>query len=250
MMSAAIEIQKLTKSFVLVKGIHTSLKSALLSFRRPKPQLHFGLKELNLTINHGETVAIIGKNGSGKSTLLGIISRIYKPTTGTVRVNGRMCTLLDPGAGFHPELSGRENIFFNGAIMGMSAAEVKDKIEQIISFSELEDFIDSPVKTYSKGMLMRLGFAIVTETDPDILLIDEALAVGDAAFQQKCYDRINSFMRDGKTIVFVTHDLDAAKMVASRTIWMNNGEVLADGDTESTIAQYLATVPKHEHIGI
>lgn len=247
MMSAAISLEHINKSFEILRGKHTSLKSALLSFCRSKPQTVPGLQDITLNIDKGETVAVVGKNGSGKSTLLRIISRVYKPTSGSVQVQGRMSTMLALAAGFHPELTGRENVYFNGAIMGLSAAEMQSKIDRIIDFSELSDFIDAPVKTYSDGMLMRLGFSIAVEIDPDILLIDEVLAVGDAEFQEKCYDRIESFKREGRTIVFVTHDLDSARRVASRAIWMSSGRIAADGETIPVIDHYLASLVHHEH---
>lgn len=245
-MKPAIGLYGVNKVFDLVREKQTSLKAAILSFKRQPIQKLHALKDISISIEHGETVAIIGRNGSGKSTMLGIIGRIYKPTSGTIEVNGRMCTMLALGSGFHPDLTGRENIFFNGAVMGLTTAQVREKLDRIIEFSELEDFIDTPIKTYSDGMKMRLGFAIATETDPDILLIDEVLAVGDTAFQDKCYERIELFKNAGRTIVFVTHDLEAAKSVASRTIWLNRGEILADGETQSVINSYLATVPKHD----
>lgn len=245
-MKTAIELKNINKFFDLIREKHTSLKATVLSFKRqPIQKLHV-LKDISISIKHGETVAIIGRNGSGKSTTLGIIGKIYKPTSGTVEIDGRMCTMLALGSGFHPDLTGRENIFFNGAVMGLTTSQVKEKLDRIIDFSELDDFIDTPIKTYSDGMKMRLGFAIATETDPEILLIDEVLAVGDTAFQDKCYKRIEQFKNAGRTIVFVTHDLEAAKSVASRTIWLNNGEILADGNTQSVVDSYLATVPTHE----
>lgn len=246
-MDCAIKLDNVSKSFELLREKHTSLKSALLSLRRARLQTILGLDAISFSVARGETLAIIGKNGSGKSTLLRIIGRVYRPSAGSVEVNGRMSTMLALAAGFHPELTGRENIYFNGAIMGLSAAEMAASIDRIIDFSELNDFIDSPVKTYSDGMLMRLGFSIAVETDPDILLIDEVLAVGDAEFQEKCYDRIESFKQAGRTIVFVTHDLEAAKMVASRTIWMSAGRVAADGETAQVIAQYLGSLAHIEH---
>ncbi len=173
MMKSAIAAHNIEKSFDIVREKQGSLKAAVLSFRRAPTQKLLALSHINLEISHGETVAIIGRNGSGKSTLLRIIGRVYKPSAGTIEVDGRMSTMLDLGAGFHPELTGRENVFFNGAIMGLSTAQVRDRLDRIIDFSELADFIDTPVKTYSAGMLMRLGFAIAVETDPDILLIDE-----------------------------------------------------------------------------
>lgn len=243
-MTPAIALSGITKEFELWRERPSSLKAMALSFRRPTTQRLMVLNGIQLRVEHGESVAVIGRNGSGKSTLLRIIGRVYLPTSGSVEVNGRMSTMLDLGAGFHPELTGRENIFFNGAIMGLSIRQIRERIGAIIEFSELGDFIDSPVKTYSAGMEMRLGFAVATETDPDILLIDEVLAVGDAEFQQKCYDRIDEFKRTGKTIVFVTHDLTAARSVASRTVWIQDGAIRVDGSTEQTISAYLASLPR------
>ncbi len=247
-MGAVITLSNLNKTFEVVHEKQMSLKAAILSFGRPKPQKVLVLKDITLTVKRGEAVAVIGRNGSGKSTLLGIIGRVYRPTSGSVEVNGRMFTMLDAGAnaGFHPELTGRENIYFYGAIMGLRTAEITSSVDSIIEFSELGDFIDAPVKTYSAGMMMRLGFSIAVETNPDVLLIDEALAVGDAAFQQKCYDRINKFKAEGRTIVFVTHDLAAARLVATRAIWLDQGQARADSDPDSAIKAYLASVAKHE----
>lgn len=247
MMGCAIELRGVSKSFELLREKHMSLKSAMLSFRRRRPEQILGLSEINLTIERGETVAVVGKNGSGKSTLLRIIARVYRPSSGSVVTDGRMSTMLALAAGFHPELTGRENIYFNGAIAGLRAADIADKLDSIIDFSELDGFIDSPVKTYSDGMLMRLGFSIAVESDPDILLIDEVLAVGDAGFQEKCYARIETFQRTGRTIVFVTHDLEAAAKVASRAIWIDSGKVAADGETAQVIEQYLNSIAHQEH---
>lgn len=249
MMEKAIELTNICKSFELQYDKSKSLKTALVHFGRKIPKQHLdALKNINISVGQGETVAIIGRNGSGKSTLLRIIGRVFKPTSGRVEVNGRMSTMLDLGAGFHPDLTGRENIYFNGAIMGLSTSQIKERLDKIIGFSELDEYIDSPVRTFSAGMLMRLGFSIAVETNPDILLIDEVLAVGDAAFQKKCYNRIDAFKATGRTIVFVTHDLEAARSVASRTIWINKGVVFADGKTNPTIDAYLATVPKVQNV--
>lgn len=247
MMEAAIVVSNVTKSFEMLTDQHRSIKSALISFRRSKPQRLLAVKDVDFSINKGETVAIIGRNGSGKSTLLRVIGRVYKPTEGRVEIDGRMATMLDWGAGFHPELSGRENIFFYGAILGLTTPQIKERVDKIINFAELSEFIDAPVRTYSKGMLMRLGFSIAVGTDPDILLIDEVLVVGDAEFEEKCYDRIEAFKSTGRTIVFVTHDLEAARSVASRTIWIDKGVVRADGETQEVVNLYLSTIPKHEH---
>ncbi len=245
-MEPAIDISGIGKTFKLVTGQPASIKSAVLAFRRPKPRILTGLANVNIRIEHGEAVAIIGRNGSGKSTLLRIIGRVYRPSSGSVTVNGRMATLLDLGAGFHPELTGRENVFFNAAVMGLSRAQAKEKIDGIIGFSELADYIDAPVRTYSAGMLMRLGFAVAMEVDPQILLIDEVLAVGDAEFQEKCYSRIKAFKDGGGTIVFVTHEMEAAKLVAGRAVWISGGRVAADGPTTEVVASYLSNA--HEHV--
>jgi ABC-type polysaccharide/polyol phosphate transport system ATPase subunit len=236
---AAIRISNITKTFVLPHELQTSLKAAVLSFRRKPPETLLGLDDISLTIEKGETVAIIGRNGSGKSTLLRVISKVYKPASGNVEVDGRLSTMLDLGAGMEPELTGRENIYFNGAIMGLTHSQIKAKMDDIIAFSELDTFIDAQTKTYSNGMLLRLGFSIAVETDPDILLIDEVLAVGDAAFQDKCYSRIEEFQKSGRTIVFVTHDLESAKRVASRAIWISKGVVRRDGEAGTVIREYL-----------
>ena len=244
-MEAAIIVENISKSFRIFRGRASTLKSTLLSAYKAKSEIKYALHDINFIINHNETVAIIGKNGSGKSTLLSIIARVYRPTTGTVIVNGRMSTMLELGSGFHPELTGRENVLFNAAVLGLSNKQVLGKMDSIIDFSELWDSIDEPVRTYSAGMMMRLGFAIATEVNPDILLVDEVLAVGDAAFQDKCYERIDDFRNAGKTIVFVTHDLEAARKVAERTIWISQSKLQMDGATSEVLSAYLDTVPKH-----
>ncbi len=235
----AVKLEHVTKTFRLLSDAPSSLKSALLFFRRSKPRTFTALSDINLTVQKGEAVAVIGGNGSGKSTTLGLIGKIYLPTSGTVTTDGRICTMLDLGAGFHPELTGRENIYFNGSIMGLTRSEIEERIGDIIDFSELGEFIDSPIKTYSAGMKMRLGFSVATRSEPDILLIDEVLAVGDAAFQRKCFDLITDFKNRGRTIIFVTHDLEAALRVADRTVRIGGGKILADGDSKEIIKEYL-----------
>ncbi len=241
-MENSIELRGVKKAFRLTHGGANSLKSLVLSFRRPKVEEHWALKGIDLDIARGETIAVIGKNGSGKSTLFGLIGNIYRATAGTIAVNGRVSALLELGAGFHPELTGTENIFLNGAILGIPRKDMKQNVERIIEFAELEKFIDAPIKTYSKGMVMRLGFAIATQVDPDILLVDEVLAVGDEAFQDKCYKKIEAFQRQGKTILFVSHDLDVVRRVASRTVWIDSGTVRADGPTLEVVDSYCAAV--------
>lgn len=242
MAEASIELQGVKKAFTLTHGRAGSLKSLVLSFRRPKSELLWALKGIDLSVARGETLAVIGKNGSGKSTMLGLLGNIYRPTSGKITVQGRVSALLELGAGFHPELTGMENIFLNGAILGISRRDMVSKVKRIVHFSELESFIDSPLKSYSKGMVMRLGFAVATQVDPDILLVDEVLAVGDEAFQGKCYDKIEEFQQSGKTIVFVSHDLDVVRRVASRTVWIDQGLVKADGPTLEVVDAYCAAV--------
>lgn len=223
-------------------GQGNTLKALVLSFRSPKTEELWALKGVDLSVAHGETLAVIGRNGSGKSTMLGIIGRIYKPTSGDVLVNGRVSALLELGAGFHPELTGIENIYLNGAILGIRTKDMKDKVDDIVEFSELQKFIDAPLKSYSKGMVMRLGFAVAVQVNPDVLLIDEVLAVGDEAFQAKCYHKIEEFQQMGKTIVFVSHDLEAVRRVASRAIWLDDGVIRAEGATESVLDAYMSSI--------
>lgn len=234
----SIELQQVGKTFRLVHGRATSIKAMFLSLKRQKPEELHALKGIDLSVPHGETLAVIGKNGSGKSTLLGIIGRIYRPTSGKIIVNGRVSALLELGAGFHPELTGMENIFLNGAILGIRTRDMKSRVDEIIEFSELGKFIDSPIKSYSKGMVMRLGFSIAVQVNPDILLVDEVLAVGDEAFQRKCYKKIEEFQQAGKTIVFVSHDLEAVRKVASRCIWLDQGSIRADGTASEVLESY------------
>lgn len=245
-MEYSVEIQNVKKVFRLWHGRSNSLKSMMLSFRRQKPEELHALKGVSLSVKRGETLAVIGSNGSGKSTMLGIIGRIYKPTSGKVIVHGRVSALLELGAGFHPELTGIENIYLNGAILGIRTRDMKEKIDEIVRFSELEKFIDSPIKSYSKGMVMRLGFAVAVQVDPDVLLVDEVLAVGDEAFQAKCYSKIEEFQRMGKTIIFVSHDLAAVRKVASRTVWLDQGIVRAEGAVEDVVEAYMTDVSQRE----
>lgn len=234
----AVSAMNLKKNFHLTHSGQISLKQAALSFRRRKPDLVEAIRGISFDIDQGETVAVIGRNGSGKSTLLGICGKVYKPTSGSITVNGRISTLLDLGAGFHPDLTGIENIFLNGAILGMSRREINSKIETIIEFAEIEDFIDAPIRTYSAGMTMRLGFSIAVQMDPNVLLVDEVLAVGDERFQLKCYDKVRQFQTAGKTIVFVSHDMEAVKKVATRVIWMHYGTIRMDGNVNQVLEAY------------
>ena len=239
----AIIVKDLHKKFKLTHDARGSLKTLLLSFRRsPSEDVH-ALKGVSFAVNAGETLAVIGRNGSGKSTLLGVMARVYKPTSGSIEMNGRVSGLLELGAGFHPELTGIENVYLNGSILGLSRREITKRMDQIVAFAELEQFIDAPLRTYSNGMIMRLGFSIAIQVDPDILLVDEVLAVGDERFQQKCYVKVRELQSDGRTIVFVSHDLAAVKAVATRAIWLDSGVIHADGSPDEVLSAYLnATV--------
>ena len=201
---------------------------------------HFwALREVTFDVPVGKTVGIIGDNGSGKSTALKIVTGIIKPTSGTAYVNGRVSALLELGAGFHPELTGRENVFLAGTILGMRQSEMKRRFDEIVEFSELEHFIDMPTKHYSSGMYMRLAFSVATSVDPDILLVDEVLAVGDSSFQKKCLDRIKSFQRAGKTIIIVSHDLASITEICSSAIWLHKGAVRGWGPANQVVSDYL-----------
>ncbi len=214
--------------------------------RKQKPEYFWALKDVSFGVKPGETFGVIGENGSGKSTLLKLMSGIIGPDSGTIAINGRVSALLELGAGFHPDLTGRENIYMNGSIMGLTHAEISRRFDEIVRFSELEEFIDTPIKHFSSGMYMRLGFSIAVHVDPDILLIDEVLAVGDQSFQQKCLDKIRDFKRRGKTIVFVSHDLNTVSQLCSRAIWLNHGTVAARGTTQRVIDFYRERVQKGE----
>jgi ABC-type polysaccharide/polyol phosphate transport system ATPase subunit len=240
--AVAIYAQNLTKAFRLSHQPYSSLKGLLLSFLPRRIEHIVALHAVSFTVHKGETVAIIGQNGSGKSTLLGLIARVYRPTEGILQVNGRVAPLLELGAGFHPDLTGLENIYFNGVILGLTRRQISERLDAIIRFAELEEYIDAPVRTYSSGMLMRLGFAIAAHVDADILLVDEVLAVGDAHFQQKCYSKIREFQREGRTLLFVSHDMEAVRQIAPRTLWLDKGTLRADGETESVVAQYLKSI--------
>ncbi len=196
------------------------------------------LKNISFHIHKGESVAIIGRNGAGKSTLLKIIAGVSSPTEGDVEVSGRVSPLIELGAGFHPELSGRENIFLNGVIMGLREDYIKSKFDEIVAFSEIAEFIDMPVKYYSSGMYMRLAFSVAIHVDPDILLIDEILSVGDAAFQKKCMDRMNEFKKAGKTIVFISHAFSQIEQFCERVIYIKEGTVDYDGPTKEGLEHY------------
>lgn len=229
MLESTILFENVSKTYPLYSHIKRGIKSFILNlpkaFRETKNSKFEAIKNISFEIKRGESFGIIGRNGEGKSTLLGLIAGVIKPNSGQVLVNGKVFPLLELGAGFHPELSGRENIILNGILLGFTKAEIMAKLDKIISFSELGDFIDEPVRTYSSGMLARLGFSIISSGEPEILLIDEILAVGDLRFQIKCMEKMMEFKEKGVTIVFVSHNMDAVRRICDRVLWLNNHKI-------------------------
>jgi len=204
------------------------------------PKEFWAVREVSFEVKRGEALGIIGHNGAGKSTILKLLASITTPSAGEIRINGRVAALIEVGSGFHPELTGRENVYLSGSILGMARSEIGQKLESIIDFSEIRDFIDIPVKRYSSGMYVRLGFAIAAHLEPEILLLDEVLAVGDMAFQRKCLDRVRALRREGRTIIFISHDLSAVEALCDRVLLMQRGELIADGPPGEVIGQYKA----------
>jgi ABC-2 type transport system ATP-binding protein len=238
--SERICFQNVVQRFRVIQERPDTLREAFAHLFRNRVSYHNfeALKGISFVIREGETVAIIGRNGSGKSTILKIIAGVYRPTAGSVNVTGKVAALIELGAGFHPDLTGRENIILNGLLLGLSRQEIRSREQQIQDFAELGEFIDSPVKQYSSGMYARLGFAVATEVDPDVLLIDEILAVGDAPFQEKCLARIDDFHHRGKTIVYVSHSFSSIRRLCDRALLIHNGVLCADGSTEQVLAAY------------
>ena len=234
-----IKVEHVYKSFNIYYDKANSLKEKLLFWNRNRKEKREVLKDINLTIHNGEAVALIGVNGSGKSTLLKLMTRIIYPNKGKITVNGKLTSLLELGAGFHPDFSGRENIYFNASIFGLTKKQIDERLNQIIEFSELGDFIDNPVRTYSSGMFMRLAFSVAINVDADILLVDEILSVGDQHFQEKCLNKMKELKAEGKTMVFVTHNLSSARELCDRAVWLNNGVIAKDGDTNEVIDEYV-----------
>ena len=236
----AIKVDHVYKSFDIYYDRANTLKErALFWMRNKRKEKREVLKDINLDIKKGETVALIGVNGSGKSTLLKLMTQIIFPNKGTIETKGKLTSLLELGAGFHPDFSGRENIYFNSSIFGLTIKEIDKRLDQIIEFSELQDFIDNPVRTYSSGMYMRLAFSVAINVDADILLIDEILSVGDQHFQEKCFNKMRELKREGKTMVFVTHSMDSVRNLCDRAVWLSNGVVRMDGNTNEVVDEYL-----------
>ena len=250
-MTPAIELVNVSKIYRRYGGRHFStLKSALLQrsiLRDLQPSETFpALTGVTFSVPKGSTYGVIGRNGSGKSTALKLVAGITKPTSGSVRVEGRISALIELGAGFHPEISGRENVFINGIMLGLTRREIQERFDEIVDFAELQEFIDAPVKTYSSGMYMRLGFAVAIHVNPDVLLVDEVLAVGDEGFTHKCLDKFAEFRRRGKTILLVTHSLNLVERFCDEALWLDEGRALSHGDPKRVVGAYLTKVEEGE----
>ena len=246
MANLAIQIKNVSKRFRVYHQRNTSLKQALVDRQRGRFEEFWAVSDVSVDVPEGESLGIIGENGSGKSTLLKCVAGILIQDKGTIAVQGRLASLLEVGAGFHPDFTGRENIYLNGAILGLPRRYITTILDDIVSFAELEQFIDNPVKTYSSGMYMRLGFAIAVNLDPDIMLIDEVLAVGDEAFQRRCMERINAIRAEGRTLVFVSHALESVRAICDRCLWLDHGAARMLGGVDSVLAAYLAEVDRRE----
>lgn len=261
-MSYAIQAESVGKSFILHhqrNRPNDSLRDALAGslshlgrslLRRNKTdqtEEFWALKDISFQIRPGERIGLLGRNGAGKSTLLKILSRTLEPSTGRIKIRGRIASLLEVGTGFHPELTGRENIYFNGAMLGMSKAEISRKFDEIVDFAEVQQFLDTPVKHYSSGMYVRLGFAVAAHIDPEILIVDEVLAVGDARFQKKCIGKMNEISQDGHTLLFVSHNMNAIIRLTNRALVLDQGRIVHDGDTSQAVTQYLTANASEDH---
>lgn len=242
----AVAIKSVSKKYRIRHEKIPSLKQTILKLKRTTYEEFLALDNVSFSVKHGETYGIVGPNGSGKSTLLKLMAKIIQPTSGEIIVNGPLSALLELGAGFHPDLTGRENIYINAAILGMKKRDVDRKLSDIMGFSELERFIDTPVKNYSSGMYMRLGFSVAINVNPDILLVDEVLAVGDQAFQAKCYKVIYDFMKRGKTIIIVSHDLDTISDLCSTVVFLRDGKIIDMGKPLDIVAKYRAYIEELE----
>jgi len=243
----AVRLENVTQRFRVIQERPDTLREVFAKVMRHEVNYHNfeAIRNLSLEVPSAQMLGVIGRNGSGKSTLLKIIAGVYRPTAGTVHVEGSLAPLIELGAGFHHELTGRENILLNGLLMGYSREEMKSREESIIEFADIGKFIDAPIKQYSTGMQTRLAFAVATEVDPDILVVDEILAVGDAAFQQKCFSRIEKFRRAGKTILFVSHNMIQVTEHCDRAVLLDKGSIIADGEPAEVVAYYKSlTVPE------
>lgn len=256
-MSTTIIVENLSKQYRLGMLRHeTMLREAIVNFaRRPfgrtrkRKETIWALKDVSFEVREGEVVGIIGRNGAGKTTLLKLLSRITYPTHGRIRVRGKVSSLLEVGTGFHEELTGRENVYLNGSILGMKKKEIRAKLDQIIAFAGVEKFVDTPVKRYSTGMTLRLAFAVAAHLEPDVLFVDEVLAVGDADFQKKCLKAMDDFSTGGRTVLFVSHNMSAIENLCPRAIWIEGGEIVRDGEAKEVIQSYLSLFADAQQIG-
>lgn len=243
-MSTAITVRNLGKKYNIGSlNVNDTFRDSLnniltLKWNKGHKEPFWALKDVNFDINKGDSLGIIGRNGAGKSTLLKILSQITAPTTGAITINGRIASLLEVGTGFHPELSGRENIFLNGSILGMSRKEIMNKFDAIVDFSEVEQFLETPVKRYSSGMYVKLAFAVAAHLDPEILIVDEVLAVGDLKFQKKCLGKMSEVGKDGRTVIFVSHNMSAVKSLCTRALYLENGKCVYDGSVLTATSKY------------
>ena len=249
MTSAAVTVDGVSKRFRLYRERTHSLKQAVLQRRRATFDEFWALRDVAFEIPQGSTFGLIGENGSGKSTLLKCIARILRPDNGSITTNGRLAALLELGSGFHPELSGRENVYLNGSILGLSRKEIDRRLDEIVDFAGVEAFIDQPVKNYSSGMYVRLGFSVAINVDPDILLVDEVLAVGDASFQQKCMEKFADYRRAGRTVVVVSHAMGQLRNFCDRVAWLEHGELKAVGGAGSVVDDYVDETHQDRHVG-
>jgi len=241
---AVICVENVSVQYRVPREQLSGIKEYAIRWLQRRLQYHnfWALNDVNIEVNKGEFFGIVGRNGAGKSTLLKVMARVIRPTLGRVIMFGRTAPLLELGAGFHPELTGRENIFLNGALLGLSDKEIVQRFDEIISFSEIEEFIDAPLRTYSTGMVARLGFAVATSARPDIMLIDEVLSVGDSQFQEKCLARMHDFQAQGTTVVLVTHSMERVEALCERAIWLDGGKIAAQGEASIVVNQYLQTL--------
>ncbi len=238
----AVVADHVSKKFRLFKEKNNSLKATIMRGRRVVAEDFWAVKDVSFEVPKGEAFGLIGENGSGKSTMLKCLTRIYRPESGRIEINGKVSALLELGAGFHPELSGRENVFLNGAILGMSQKELRQRFDAIVDFAGIGKFIDEPVKNYSSGMYVRLGFSVAINVDPEVLLVDEVLAVGDEAFQRKCNEKFADLKADGKTIILVSHAMSSVQNMCDRVAWFEHGELKEIGDTREVIEHYTGSV--------
>ena len=241
---SAIEFRHVSKSFPRVTGQQLLRSHILRWFGSGTPHGDFfALKDVSFRMEHGESIAVVGSNGAGKSTLLGLAAGVATPNSGQVLINGKVSALLELGSGFHPDLTGGENLILNAALLGLTRRKTMERVEQIVEYSGLGDFINEPLRTYSSGMVMRLGFSVAIQADPDILLIDEILAVGDAAFQEKCRRTLDDLIRAGKSLLFVSHSGSAVRSMCNRAIWLDHGSIVMDGDVSDVVDAYEGRLP-------